>query len=374
MMRSQYVRKIINEVVGQEYLRIDTTTPGYIGFFKAHTDGLSPEEAADYEKPFQNQMQFISDFKYCFLGIYIDYCTGRINYSVEEVVREIIAELIKFHYPTEHRMILHDKECQGFISGYVKQFKDILKNTKDDFDFNALKNSGGASPVDNFAYVNGHQLVNVISIRLEEENDLVPLQLYKSEEDGEGLDDNAREEEYIPDYLVQLHNAAINRQKSIKAKWGCSIALLIVILLMVYLTTASLNPLDVYNTDNMLAKAIISVLAGLLAILFLPLLSMYIKRLFNPNFDPNFDIFGMRKSVEIGTGRPAKSAICPSCGLSVFLNNDTLGLPIVCHTCHVAWHDGPKCYRKGMPPSNDILPSYPCPNCRSSGNSMAHEE
>jgi hypothetical protein len=191
-----------------------------------------------------------------------------------------------------------------------------------------------------------------------------PLEkLFQEQElkDEESLDQSIRnvtDQRGTSDDIATPHGESSKRNPANKARWGCSILILVTILAVVYSVTSSFSPLAAYNTNNTLAKVIVSILAGLFALLFLGTLRQ------------NLVTCMMRKSVERGTGRSADEAICPSCGLSVFLNNDTLGLPIVCHTCHVAWHDGSECYRRGMPPSNAILPSYPCPNCRSSNNLM----
>ncbi|HKC62646.1 MAG TPA: hypothetical protein VKB86_03365 [Pyrinomonadaceae bacterium] len=289
----------------------------------------------------------------------MDYCNGRVTFPVRKIVRGIIEELVKVHYPAHYTAILNYKASQVVISWYVIQFKKILISAKR-IDIDTYVKYGGKSPVDDFAYINAHQFVNLISPWLEDlekKHDFVPLRLQQNIKDEESLDHdirNVRDERETPEDTAILRDESGQRNATNKARWGCFILILVAIMMVVYLVTASLNPLAVYRTSNILAKVIVSILAGLLALLFLQM------------FSQNFVNYIMRKSVERGTSRSADQAICSSCGLSVFLNKDTLGLPIVCHTCHVAWHDGPECYRKGMPLSNAMLPPYPCPNCRSS--------
>lgn len=67
---------------------------------------------------------------------------------------------------------------------------------------------------------------------------------------------------------------SMNSQANPKVTFGCLTAIVIVILLVSYLATASLNPLAVYASDSILAKIIVTVLAGLLAISLLQLLGL----------------------------------------------------------------------------------------------------
>jgi hypothetical protein len=355
---NQYVKKIIKQVVGQEVSRVDPTTPGYIGFRNAHMEGLSPGEAADYEIVFRNQMQFISDFKWCFLGLYMDYSNGTIDFPVPEIAGGIIGELIKAHYPSQSRLILEDKECQGFIDGYVTQFKKMLRSPVK-FNTAVFEASGGKTPIDDFAGVNAHQLVNVIAIRFGElekrGSEVAPVQSKRVLDEQGSLGIRPGDEDDA-DYTLILRKASAQHRAADKARGGCAIAAIVVMLVVASLTTASLNPLAVYQTDNLLAKVVVSILGALAGLWLLGILVARVST--------HIQVAGLRKSVEVGTGRPARQAICPSCGLSVFQRMDTLGLPIVCHSCQVAWHDGAKCYRRGMPRSSAFIPSYPCPNCR----------
>jgi hypothetical protein len=137
-----------------------------------------------------------------------------------------------------------------------------------------------------------------------------------------------------------------------KAQVGCFILLAIVILLVSYLTVKSLNPLAVYASDNILAKIIVTVLALLLTASLLQTLSVYV----------------MRKSVEIGAGKPAEDVICPGCGHPLIDFISSHGLPLQCPNCKKLWHNGPACYNKGMPHASITIPTYPCPHCRSAAS------
>lgn len=143
----------------------------------------------------------------------------------------------------------------------------------------------------------------------------------------------------------------MTNQVSPKATVGCLTIIVIVILLASYLATASLNPLAVYASNSILAKIIVTVLAGLLAISLLQMLANYM----------------LRKSVEIGTDKPAEDLICPGCGLPLIQYISSHGMPIRCPSpkCMRWWHNGPACYNKGMPHARITIPTYLCPRCRS---------
>lgn len=118
-----------------------------------------------------------------------------------------------------------------------------------------------------------------------------------------------------------------------KATLGCLITIVIVIFLVVYSTTASLNPLAVYMSDSILAKVVVTILAGLLAISLLQLLANYT----------------LRKSIELGTGKPAEDLICPGCGLPLIQYMSSHGMPVKCAKCGRSWHSGPACFNRGLP-------------------------
>ena len=141
----------------------------------------------------------------------------------------------------------------------------------------------------------------------------------------------------------------MNTQVNPKVTFGCLAIIAVVIFLVSFLAAGSLNPLDVYASDSILAKIIVTILAGILVISLLQMLAVYM----------------LRKSVEIGTGKPAEDLICPGCGLQLMQYAGSHGVPIRCPTCKVSWHDGPACYNKGMPKARITIPTYPCPHCRS---------
>ena len=137
-----------------------------------------------------------------------------------------------------------------------------------------------------------------------------------------------------------------------KATYGCLTTIGVVILLVVYSTTGSINPLAVYASHSLLAKITVTVLAILLGFSLLQMLSMYL----------------MRKSVELQAGKPAEDVICRGCGNPLISYASSHGPPIVCPKCKAPWHNGPVCYNKGMPHGNIMIPTYPCPNCRSAAS------
>ena len=168
MNRSQYVDKIIGEVVGQEYLRVDTETPGYRRFFKAHTPGLSAESAAQFAPWFRGQMQFVSDLSYCYLALWLDYSRGRVTYPANAVVRDVIAKLVAVHFKEQAGFILRNKECRDAIERYGTVVGRLVK-ASDSGDIVQLGNVEVPS-IQAKAMVDGHQLVNIISIILTEEH------------------------------------------------------------------------------------------------------------------------------------------------------------------------------------------------------------
>ncbi len=140
---------------------------------------------------------------------------------------------------------------------------------------------------------------------------------------------------------------SMNSQVNPKVTFGCFTIIIIVILLVAYQTTASLNPLAVYKSDNILAKIIVSLLAVLLASSLLQMLFVYM----------------VRKSVEMGAHRPAQDVICPGCGLPLLQFSSSHGAPFQCPNCKKYWHYGPACYNKDLPPGTGLI--HFCPRCLS---------
>lgn len=141
----------------------------------------------------------------------------------------------------------------------------------------------------------------------------------------------------------------MNSQANPKVTFGCLTAIVIVILLVSYLATASLNPLAVYASDSILAKIIVTVLAGLLAISLLQLLGLSL----------------VSKSIEKKAHKRSDDVICPGCGLPLIQYSSSHGPPIACPKCENYWHNGPACYNKGMAHAMIVIATYLCPHCRS---------
>ena len=174
MLRSQYVSKVIKQTVG-----VMRETDVNSSFRKAHLR-LSDEQ-------YQNLMQFVLDFTFCFVRIRHDYFVGEVNFPVEEVARDIIEELIKSHYPAKYMVILDDKECQRFISSDAENFKRSLMSG---FNKPRQKHTPNLNNPLDFGAFFGHQLVNVIEphlAELEKRDEFIPLQLHQNGQDEEGL-------------------------------------------------------------------------------------------------------------------------------------------------------------------------------------------
>lgn len=146
----------------------------------------------------------------------------------------------------------------------------------------------------------------------------------------------------------------MNPQINPKATFGCLALLAIVILLVSYLATRSLNPLAVYTSDNILAKIIVSAIA----ILLLALLVTSLLQLLGLSM--------MRKTIERGTGKRAEDVICPGCGLPLIQYIGSHGMPKQCPQCRKWWHNGPACYKKDLPPEAGMFSL--CRNCRSTAS------
>lgn len=122
----------------------------------------------------------------------------------------------------------------------------------------------------------------------------------------------------------------------------------LMILLVSYLTSGSLNPLDAYATQNVLSKILIIILS-------VSIFGTFLTMLFT---------FSMKKMITIKSGKRAEDVICPGCGLPLLQYAGSHGDPILCPVCQKFWHNGPVCYNKGMPRPKIALPTYPCPICR----------
>lgn len=139
----------------------------------------------------------------------------------------------------------------------------------------------------------------------------------------------------------------MGNQANPKAQVGCLVILAILIPVVSYLASSSLNPLAVYASGSILAKIITSLLAVLLAFSLLQMLFVYM----------------VRKSVEIGAHRPAEDVICRGCGLPLLRFSSSHGAPIQCPNCKKYWHYGPACFNKDLPPGTGLI--HFCPRCLS---------
>jgi hypothetical protein len=137
-------------------------------------------------------------------------------------------------------------------------------------------------------------------------------------------------------------------QTTPKATAGCLVVLAIVILVMTFVTTASLNPLAVYASSSIWAKILVSLLAALLVASLIQAVFWYL----------------LRKQIEVTTGKRADDVICPGDGLPLLQYSFSHGVPVRCPTCGTWWHSGPACYRKDVPRSGTGIRKYLCPHCR----------
>jgi ribosomal protein S27AE len=140
----------------------------------------------------------------------------------------------------------------------------------------------------------------------------------------------------------------MNRQTDPKVTCGCLTTLVIMMLVVTYVTTSSLNPLAVYSSDSIFGKIVVSLFALLIGVSVLQLLT---NRL-------------MRSYIRMMTGKPADDAICPGCGFPLLQFVSSHGQPITCPKCHKVWHNGPACYSKGLDQKYTVIPSIFCPRCR----------
>src|SRR5882724_2517821 len=128
------------------------------------------------------------------------------------------------------------------------------------------------------------------------------------------------------------------RNQTPKGTLGCLTTVAVVIVLVAYSTTGSLNPLTVFASHSLLAKISVTVLGVLLGFSLLQMLSVYL----------------LTKSVEIQAGRPAEDVVCPGCGLPLIMYASSHGMPITCPKCRTQWHNGPACYNKDKPSARTV--------------------
>src|SRR6266508_3989488 len=141
----------------------------------------------------------------------------------------------------------------------------------------------------------------------------------------------------------------MSSQGSPKGQVGCLAVVAILMVLITYWTTRSLNPIAVYASDSIVGKVAVSVLAGLMAVSVVMTIYAVLTR----------------KMIESTAHRPAVDVICPGCGHPLLQFIGSHGPPILCPNCRRWWHNGPACYNKYMPQSRIAFALYPCPQCRS---------
>jgi uncharacterized membrane protein len=144
-------------------------------------------------------------------------------------------------------------------------------------------------------------------------------------------------------------------QGNTKAALTSLVVLSILILVVTYLATSSLNPLGVYSSGSTAAKIIVSLL-GLLLLTGLVQL---------------FTLALVRWQICITAKKPVDDVICPGCGLPLWAYMSSHGRPIMCPNrhCLLWWHNGPACYSKGLQKVISI-PTVPCPRCRSAASNV----
>lgn len=128
-------------------------------------------------------------------------------------------------------------------------------------------------------------------------------------------------------------------------KLGCLVALVVLILAASYLSVSSLNPLDVYISDSIIAKSAVSVFGALLA---LGAIQYVLGTL-------------LRGWIRRSSGKPAEDVRCPGCELPLLPYVSSHGIPVICPSCKRFWHVN--CYRKEWPPDRRLPPPM-CPECQ----------
>ena len=140
----------------------------------------------------------------------------------------------------------------------------------------------------------------------------------------------------------------MNKLVDTRAQFGCLTIVIIGAFVVTYMTTSSLNPFDVYSSDSIFAKIIVSFA------IFQILLSIFMF----------IQIYSLRCYVRTFSGKPADDVICMGCGLPLIAYMGSHGRPIACPKCGTLWHNGPACYSKGLSKVVNITISIPCPKCR----------
>ena len=139
----------------------------------------------------------------------------------------------------------------------------------------------------------------------------------------------------------------MNPQVNKKVALGCLTSMCVVMVVVTYLASSSVNPLAVYSSKSIAARIIVSVLA----LIVLASLLQYLAILMN------------RWLIRRTTGRSPDDAICPGCGLPLLPYQGSHGVVIICPKCRLPWHNGPACYSKGLQ-QRVIIPTVLCPRCR----------
>lgn len=135
-----------------------------------------------------------------------------------------------------------------------------------------------------------------------------------------------------------------------KTSIGCSSVVVIIALITTYVITSTLNPLEVYRSGSVLGMFVVS----LAALNVLGSSLMLIQSTM------------MRKMIRATTGQDPDDVRCPGCGEPLLKLMGTYGQLIRCPNprCGKWWHNGPRCYSKGLPKVVRVPFGTMCPECR----------
>jgi hypothetical protein len=133
----------------------------------------------------------------------------------------------------------------------------------------------------------------------------------------------------------------MNAYNSRGPQLGCLASLLVLLFGITFLTTSSVNPLDILQSDNLLAKILWVVVAVLLV-------------------SGALQYFFMLASLRM----IGEDTLCPGCGKPVLQFSGAYGTPVRCPNCHRWWHNGPACYRKGLTGGMLSAEGRKCPICK----------
>ena len=98
---------------------------------------------------------------------------------------------------------------------------------------------------------------------------------------------------------------------------GCAGIIIVLTVTASYLFISSLNPLDVYVSNNTVAKIIVSLLCAILVMVVF----QFINKLL------------IMATIRMSTGRPAENARCAGCGFPLLQYVGSHGMPMRCGGC-----------------------------------------